>query len=251
MAGSPFSVLAVTAAAAVWSSCLVAASVAASAHGVIDQLLTIRTCGKPNIQNIMNNVTARPGQTATFKCQVDMSCIVSYIEWYHEMDNGTEKLIKTASSSGDPHVHIVKQVDSADEGLYTCIAGNVLGQATASAYLEVNAATSTLSASSPLSLLLAAACVILVSSSSSSWSPFPLRVGEGSINSPPLRSYSSPGRQRDENSHKCYTAFTQLFSGAAAGNEEQDDLLLCDASNSNDVPTTTLNINNDFSSAKY
>ena len=40
MAGSPFSVLAVTAAAAVWSSCLVAASVAASAHGVIDQLLT-------------------------------------------------------------------------------------------------------------------------------------------------------------------------------------------------------------------
>ncbi len=23
-----------------------------------------------------------------------MSCIVAYIEWYHEMDNGTEKLIK-------------------------------------------------------------------------------------------------------------------------------------------------------------
>ena len=36
---------------------------------------------------------------------------------------------QTASSSGDPHVHIVKGVDSADEGLYTCIAGNVLGQA--------------------------------------------------------------------------------------------------------------------------
>ena len=46
----------------------------------------------------MNNVTARPGQTATFKCQVDMSCIVSYIEWYHEMDNGTEKLIKVSFS---------------------------------------------------------------------------------------------------------------------------------------------------------
>ena len=46
----------------------------------------------------MNNVTARPGQTATFKCQVDMSCIVSYIEWYHEMDNGTEKLIKVSLS---------------------------------------------------------------------------------------------------------------------------------------------------------
>ena len=54
----------------------------------------VKTCGKPNIQNIMNNVTVRPGQSASFKCQVDMSCIVAYIEWYHEMDNGTEKLIK-------------------------------------------------------------------------------------------------------------------------------------------------------------
>lgn len=47
-------------------------------------------------------------------------------------------LFQTASSSGDPHVHIIKQVKPTDEGLYTCIAGNVLGQATASAYLEVN-----------------------------------------------------------------------------------------------------------------
>jgi hypothetical protein len=46
--------------------------------------------------------------------------------------------LQTASSSGDPHVHIIKQVKPTDEGLYTCIAGNVLGQATASAYLEVN-----------------------------------------------------------------------------------------------------------------
>ncbi|XP_071747086.1 kazal-type serine protease inhibitor domain-containing protein 1 [Lepeophtheirus salmonis] len=111
---------------------------ATQSQGIVEKILTIKTCGKPNIQNIMNNVTARPGQSATFKCQVDMSCIVAYIEWYHEMDNGTEKLIKTASSSGDPHVHIIKQVKPTDEGLYTCIAGNVLGQATASAYLEVN-----------------------------------------------------------------------------------------------------------------
>ena len=52
----------------------------------------------------MNNVTARPGQTATFKCQVDMSCIVSYIEWYHEMDNGTEKLIKVS-------IHLVPRME--------------------------------------------------------------------------------------------------------------------------------------------
>ncbi len=45
---------------------------------------------------------------------------------------------QTASSSGDPHVHIIRDVKAHDEGLYTCIAGNVLGQATASAYLEIN-----------------------------------------------------------------------------------------------------------------
>ena len=45
---------------------------------------------------------------------------------------------QTASSSGDPHVHIIKMVKPEDEGLYTCIAGNFLGQAEASAYLEVN-----------------------------------------------------------------------------------------------------------------
>lgn len=112
----------------------------AISQGIIEKILTIKTCGKPNIQNIMNNVTVHPGQSATFKCQVDMSCIVAYIEWYHEMDNGTEKLIKTASSSGDPHTHNIKKVAATDEGLYTCVAGNVLGQAVASAYLEVNSA---------------------------------------------------------------------------------------------------------------
>ena len=47
---------------------------------------------------------------------------------------------QTASSSGDPHTHNIKKVAATDEGLYTCVAGNVLGQAVASAYLEVNSA---------------------------------------------------------------------------------------------------------------
>ena len=65
-------------------------------------------------------------------------------------------IFQTASSSGDPHVHIIKQVKATDEGLYTCIAGNVLGQATASAYLEVNSARSLMSsgAMQPLLFLL-------------------------------------------------------------------------------------------------
>ena len=45
---------------------------------------------------------------------------------------------QTASSSGDPHVHIIREVQAEDEGLYTCIAGNVLGHSTTSAYLQVN-----------------------------------------------------------------------------------------------------------------
>ena len=50
-------------------------------------------------------------------------------------------LFQTASSSGDPHTHNIKMVKPTDEGLYTCVAGNVLGQAVASAYLEVNSAS--------------------------------------------------------------------------------------------------------------
>merc|ERR1711899_340584 len=73
------------------------AVLSSAGSGIIKIISKIRTCGKPNIQNIMNNVTVRPGQSASFKCQVDMSCIVAYIEWYHEMDNGTEKLIKVSS----------------------------------------------------------------------------------------------------------------------------------------------------------
>lgn len=138
---------------------IMAGTINAISQGIIDKILTIKTCGKPNIQNIMSNVTAKPGQRASFKCQVDMSCIVAYIEWYHEMDNGTLKLIKTASSSGDPHVHIIKMVKPEDEGLYTCIAGNFLGQAEASAYLEVNSANTKFSHSTPMTLAAAAALI--------------------------------------------------------------------------------------------
>jgi len=35
-------------------------------------------------------------------------------------------------------MHIIDKVNEVDGGLYTCIAGNFMGQATASAFLEVN-----------------------------------------------------------------------------------------------------------------
>jgi len=63
---------------------------------------------------------------------------------------------QTAASAGDPHTHIIDEVDDVDGGLYTCIAGNVLGQATASAYLEVNQGRRSSLSSWPCVLLAAA-----------------------------------------------------------------------------------------------
>ena len=48
----------------------------------------MRTCGVPTIKNVMRNLTLQPGDRAMFRCKVDMKCMVSYIQWYHEMNNG-------------------------------------------------------------------------------------------------------------------------------------------------------------------
>ena len=48
----------------------------------------VRTCGVPTIKNVMRNLTLNPGERALFRCKVDMKCMVSYIQWYHEMTNG-------------------------------------------------------------------------------------------------------------------------------------------------------------------
>ena len=66
-----------------------------------------------------------------------------------------------------------------DEGLYTCIAGNFLGQAEASAYLEVNSANTKFSHSTPMTLAAAAALIFtLFTQVCSKTLPFASRRGK-------------------------------------------------------------------------
>ena len=52
----------------------------------------VRTCGQPLIKNTLQNLTFDLGDTARFWCSVDMKCMVSYNQWFHQMDNGTIRL---------------------------------------------------------------------------------------------------------------------------------------------------------------
>ena len=45
-------------------------------------------CGLPNIFEPPKNMTLGPGDRAKFYCTVDMTCMVSYVEWYKQTDNG-------------------------------------------------------------------------------------------------------------------------------------------------------------------
>lgn len=104
----------------------------------LEDIVKLNTCGPPQIQNTMMNVTVTEGQEATFKCLIDMSkCMVSTIECFHEMPNGTSKKIKTART-GDPHTHTIGKAEYTHTGLYRCEAKSVLGKAEAAAYLQVN-----------------------------------------------------------------------------------------------------------------
>jgi len=98
----------------------------------------VKTCGQPKINNVMRNLTLNPGETARFRCSVDMKCMVSYIQWYHEMNNGSMRLLRTGATQGNPYGYTVRRVNPNDAGFYSCVAGNILGETVSSAYLEIN-----------------------------------------------------------------------------------------------------------------
>lgn len=111
------------------------------------------TCGLPKINNVMKNLTLNEGDTASFHCSVDMKCMVSYIQWYHEPFNGSATLLRTGASSGNPYSIMLKDVGRGDEGFYMCVAGNTLGETTSLATLEI-AGAARLGAHLPAKLLL-------------------------------------------------------------------------------------------------
>jgi len=102
----------------------------------IRKIVEPKTCtGLPRINGVMENITANLGDKVQFHCDVDYKCLVNSIRWYHTTpDNYTTTQIKV----GDRHVHTINMVQEDDEGSYSCVAENVLGQTVMVAYLNVN-----------------------------------------------------------------------------------------------------------------
>eukprot|EP00090_Calanus_glacialis_P022863 TRINITY_DN35200_c0_g1_i1.p1 TRINITY_DN35200_c0_g1~~TRINITY_DN35200_c0_g1_i1.p1 ORF type:complete len:139 (+),score=4.03 TRINITY_DN35200_c0_g1_i1:19-435(+) len=107
----------------------------------------VSTCGQPTINNVMRNLTLRSGDTARFRCSVDMKCMVSFIHWHHEMTNGSVRLLRTGATQGTPYRYTIRKVTPQDAGFYSCIAGNILGETVSSAYLEISGADTAFSQS--------------------------------------------------------------------------------------------------------
>ena len=47
-------------------------------------------------------------------------------------------LLRKGTDPGDPYSYQIQSVDTEDTGLYSCVAGNILGETIRTAYLEVN-----------------------------------------------------------------------------------------------------------------
>ena len=50
------------------------------------------------------------------------------------------EIFQTPSSRGVPNLYTIQEVTGAHQGMYTCVARNVVGRSHAAAYLQVNTA---------------------------------------------------------------------------------------------------------------
>lgn len=96
-----------------------------------------RLNSKPIITNAFPNTTVAVGKDVKFKCTI-VSDLNAYILWvkYDPQTNGT-KVLQKSGETPVPEVLELKNVSYEDQGWYSCIAANSLGQASSAAYLKV------------------------------------------------------------------------------------------------------------------
>ena len=83
-----------------------------------------------------------------------MKCMVSYIQWFHQINNETMRLLRAGATQGNPHRISVKFVTGEDVGFYHCVAGNTLEESVSSAYSEISESPTLASTSNLLIILL-------------------------------------------------------------------------------------------------
>ncbi|XP_012153433.1 fibroblast growth factor receptor homolog 1 isoform X2 [Megachile rotundata] len=98
---------------------------------------------KPYInEDFPKNVTAVVNSTVTFKCPI-VSDLEPYIQWLKvveypgDQENSPNGILLQAEGTENPEVLKLYNVTEKDEGWYTCIAQNALGETFSSAYLRV------------------------------------------------------------------------------------------------------------------
>ncbi|KAL0269848.1 UNVERIFIED_CONTAM: hypothetical protein PYX00_007446 [Menopon gallinae] len=98
---------------------------------------------RPILTEPPQNVTAVRGENCTLKCSF-LSHLHHYMVWARRKVDGTDNLeeiynnsVETGSDNQSSDVLVIQNVTHDDEGWYSCIAGNSLGNTYASAYLKV------------------------------------------------------------------------------------------------------------------
>ncbi|XP_003695922.1 fibroblast growth factor receptor homolog 1 isoform X2 [Apis florea] len=98
---------------------------------------------KPYINvDFPKNVTAVVNSTVTFKCPI-VSDLEPYIQWLKvveypgDQENSPTGILLQAEGAENPEVLKLYNVTEKDEGWYTCIAQNALGETFSSAYLRI------------------------------------------------------------------------------------------------------------------
>jgi len=95
-------------------------------------------CSKPigRLQNV--DVSARPGDNISLECNVRVPCISGYYQHWYKQNYGSETL-KLVQTNRWPNIQRLQLTDLTllENGVYHCVIGNNLGQASSRTNLQV------------------------------------------------------------------------------------------------------------------